>query len=438
VIEKNGSVTLNGVRQYVGRRFADCAVHPFTEDKALVFREEDNCRVLVAAFTIITKEDASAIDVAKDGRVVPRANVDKTKVQDLRYEAKLKSSKTTLDDSLSLQRKIELENTVTEAVMLLIDTANQAEQIVKSELGDVDDVQIEHYVTLVRNDLLTQAEKAIEAATKSIDAVSLKSIMETFAFDARGYVSVLQSIGVEKMLNAPLDEVKATELSEQRREQMRKLLVDNYMAAYPGEQNSEFRNIVSAGLNNAFKKIDTVFYLLNNGDKIVSFNRFDKTINSDNGRTTLYFGSFNADPKYRGVGSIMLEHTIQEKLQECDAMQAHCDPKSDISKKYIEDGFIATNTETVAGKFSFEIWRSKDSSGQLQTKQMSINELVELSGKTVAFEEDYFVREVEPNDKFLELDASFPFLLTRYFKSGGKTYAAFELNTNLSKAFIAA
>lgn len=434
VVGKNAYVMLRGVNQYVGRRFAGCSVEPFGEEGALVFSVDENGRKsLRAIFTIIDKSNVSDVYVGNNGNEIPRANADKTSLKEINYDALLPKSDIGLQKELRSQKRTELVNHVTEVVTQLIDSARQSESLVRSEMSDAD--KQEQAVSRVRSELLNQAERAIYVATTTKNANELEEELDRYSFDARAYVAIMQSIGVEKMLSRPLDRINAINLADSDKETMRRLLRDNYEKAYPGEANKEFREKVASGLEASFNRDSTEFYVLRNGEKIVSFNRFDKNPNEQNRHHNFYFGSFNADPNYRGVGGMMLEHTIKEKLKICDAMQAHCDPISDISKKYIEDGFIATNTETVAGKFSFEIWRSRDSSDYLQTKQMSIPELVELAGLTMSLEDDFFVREVEPNDNFFELDSGLSFLLTRYFTVGGKTYAAFELNTRLSRQF---
>lgn len=425
-VPANGTVVLNGVRQYVGRRFEGCMVFPFTHDKALVFKEEQGRRVLVAAFTIVDKENASAIDVGGKSPV-PRANFDKTNVREIKYEAKLPTNTTALEQSLLPQKQIELENKVTEAVTQLIESARSAEKLVESELVGEESKARVVVEEKIRGDLLAQAERAIEMAANTKDSETLLQKLESYNFDARTYVALLGSIGVEKMVSKPLDVVRAQDILPHDREVMIRLLRDNYEVSYPGEENEEFRGKIIESLKAAFSRPNTNFYILRDGNEIVSFNRFDTTIDVNDERVVMYFGSFNANTKYRGVGGMLLEHTIQEKLKECTVMQAHCDPTSDISKKYIEDGFIATNTETVAGKFSFEIWRSRDSSAQLITKNKSTQELIAVANSQHIPTDSFFVRVVMPGDEFLELDKDLGYALTRYFTVKGVTYAAFEI-----------
>ena len=438
-VGKNAYVMLRGVNQYVGRRFEGCMVQPFGSDKALVFQEQGNRKVLVAIFNIVDKENASEVYVSKAGDQIPRANADKTQLKEIRYDrmfARVADAEG-LAGELSEQRRIQIENEVTEVVGQLMESARQSEAFVRSELTNADETVVAEATTKVHSELLDQAKRAIITASEANDGTELLADLKSYAFDARTYVALMHTIGVEQMLTQPLEQVNALQLTETDRGTMRGLLRTNYESVYPGEDQKEFRDKVAAGLEQSFTQPNTNFYTLRNDEgQLVSFNRFDQHEDLS-GRTILYFGSFNADPKYRGVGGTMLEHTIENQLQQCDAMQAHCDPESAISKKYIEDGFIATQTATVAGHFSFEIWRSKDSSEYLQTKQMSEGDLVDLAGKTMSLDDDFFVREVEPNDQFLELDSGLSFLLTRYFTVGVKTYAAFELNSALSKQFIA-
>ncbi len=432
-------VMLRGVNQYVGDRFIGCTVLPFGKNKALIFDTRDGHKKLRAIFNVINKDNASATSVSNNGTKVPRANGDKTQLQEIDYNAMLPAEASGLQRELLIQKRLELETRVAEVIEQLIESARNSENLIVSELDDSGvsaDVR-EYAVERIRNDLLNQAEQAIYTAANARSSNELLRSLEDYAFDARTYVSVLKSIGVEKMISTPLDRVNAVALRDKDKDMMWAIIRENYMSTYPGEENRMFRETVIASFEAALNRPTTDFYVLRDGDKIVSFNRFDTNIDTETHKTVLYFGSFNADPRYRGVGSIMLEHTIQEKLKECDAIQAHCDPESEISKKYIEDGFIATNTETVAGKFSFEIWRSKESTELLKTKQMSHEELIAIAGDAMPAEADYFVREVEPDDQFLELDSGLAYLLTRYFTQDGKTYAAFEFSPGLSKSFTA-
>ena len=146
-----------------------------------------------------------------------------------------------------------------------------------------------------------------------------------------------------------------------------------------------------------------------------------------------YFGSFNAAAPYSGVGEVMLERTIKEQLQSGIPMMAHCDPTQKISMKYIEDGFVATALYTLAGKPSFEIWRSDESSEKIRSKNMSTEALIALDGQK---DEKITVRQQEQHDTYQELQHGK--VLTRFFSHEGKTYVVFEpLSEELQEQFVA-
>lgn len=430
-VSTTGYVMIHGVNHYVGRRFSGAQVMPFDGESALLIERVGGKDIIHGMFALIDKNEIADTTYVnqKSGNVVPRANANKTRLQEIKYNQYIDNSRSSV---VNEQQQREIETRVKLAIDQLVAVANQAEGIVLEEVGEAEP----EFVLAVRKSILGNAKQLLLSISKASDPQTIERILDNHAIEAKSFVSILQQVGVEKMLRQPLDRISAVELTELDREQMRRLIRENYEREYPGEANQEFRETVIKSFESALKRVATDLYILRDGEEIVSYNRFDSRVNNKTGQRQLYFGSFNADPKYRGVGGFMLERTIREKLEECEAIQAHCDPQSDISKKYIEDGFIATQTETLAGKFSFEIWRSKDSSEILQTKKMSQEELVAIAGDTMDRDTDYWVREVEPNDPFHELDEGLGFLMTRYFTYQGKTYAAFEINSTLSRQFV--
>lgn len=432
-VGSNGFVMIHGVNHYVGRRFGGAKVVPFNGEQVLVLDQIDNQEVIQGMFNLVDKESVADTTYVsqKSGNAIPRANADKTQLQEIKYGQFLEQGTSAV---VGEQKQREIKVKVKLAIDQLISVANQAETLLFDEVGETEP----ELALAVRKAILENSKRFLLSVANATDPETIEHILESHAIEAKSFVTILQQIGIERMLRQPLEENHSSELTEQDREQMRRLIRDNYEREYPGESNQDFREVIISSFEKALTKTNTDFYLLRDGENIVSFNRFDNRVDTETGQKQLYFGSFNADQKYRGVGGFMLERTIREKLLECDSIQAHCDPQSEISKKYIEDGFIATQTETVAGKFSFEIWRSKDSSEMLQTKQMSQEDLVAVAGVTLTAETDYFVREIEPNDPFHELDEGLGYLMTRYFTHQDKTYAAFEISPALSRQFVTA
>jgi hypothetical protein len=309
----------------------------------------------------------------------------------------------------------------------LLDAATNAESLVRAHWQERTDVEtLTQTIEAVSTDILSKAQKDLERAVLAGDPEALANKIDTFVAGARIYVTLLNEV-----TRVPLESVSARSLGENFKSAARRMSEQNY-----ANETSEFQAIIKESLDNAFLSDTTRFYTETDADgRVIFFDRFDDGITSD-GRVIKYFGSVNSDPAYAGIGKLRIGETLEKELDSCDLMYAHCDPRNPISQFYVEHGFIATQTVSPAGKFSFEIWRSKDSSEQLKTKQMTEAELVALAGETLPAEADYFVREVEPNDQFLELDSGLAFLLTRYFTVGGKTYAAFELNVALSQQFV--
>lgn len=434
-VSPSAYVMYGSVNHYVGRKFAGDMAKPFMDERAAVTREVNGEQVLVAAFNLISRDNVSAEYKGRDGNIVARANGPKTQPKEIRYDNLVPKDQEGLRGALRESKIRELQRLVTGRFTDLLTEANRSEELIESEADNLTDSQKEELTEGLRKLLLQQAEKVIDIAAAATDSDSLKDDLETYTFDKRAFTSLVQSLGVEAMLSNPLREISSEDLTQVQENRMLELMRKNYETLYPGDEYAEFRTKVEAGLHASFENSSTRFYVLEDNGEIVSFNRFD-VIRDSSDRQIKYFGSFNADSRYRGVGSEMLEKTIEAQMQNSEVMFAHCDPKMSISQKYIEDGFVATQTETVYGHFSFEIWRSGSTIENLETKQMSKVDLVALSNISAGPEDDYFVREVEVNDRFDELDSGLSYLLTRYFTHEGKTYAAFEINTGVSKDFM--
>lgn len=434
-VSPSAYVMYGSVNHYVGRKFAGDFAQPFSDERAIVKREVNGKQVVVAAFNMVSRSDASAEYKGKNKNVIARANGPLTQPKEIKYEKLVPRGQEGLQGALRESKIHELQRLVTDRFTDLVTEANRSEELIDSEARDLSDTQKEELAERVRTLLLQQAEKVIDIAAAATDADSLKDDLETYTFDKRAFTSLVQSLGVEAMLSNPLREVSSEDLTQDQKNRMLELMHKNYETLYPGDEYAEFRTKVEAGLHASFENSSTLFYVLEDNGEIVSFNRFDEIPDSSD-RQIKYFGSFNADSTYRGVGSEMLEKTIEAQMQNSEVMFAHCDPKMAISKKYIEDGFVATQTDTIASHFSFEIWRSGSTVENLETKQMSKEDLMTLANISAGPEDDYFVREVEVNDAFDELDSGLPYLLTRYFTHEAKTYVAFEINTSVSKDFM--
>jgi len=318
----------------------------------------------------------------------------------------------------------EIAGTVFKYYGELLDSADRAEELVR-KASDCEGDTCATLADQVRENILNRAQRDLESAVRSHNPNEIADQIKTYVATAKEYVALLQEVGTGK-----IESISSESLTEEEQARMKELLQHNYNKAYPEPENESFKAAVADSLARSFSDQNTTYRILRDEGKIVSFNRFD-TLKDYTGHEVSYFGSFNADPAYSGVGGIMLEETIKDRLRDGRPMMAHCDPTQTITKKYIEDGFIATGFYPLAGKPSFEIWRSKNSTRQLESKGKSIEELLPLTENS----ESIIVREQSSAETYSELQKGMG--LTRYFTHQGKTYLVFEtLPGTLQDEFI--
>jgi hypothetical protein len=317
------------------------------------------------------------------------------------------------DHIVAFGQHSEIAGTVFKYYGELLDSAERAEILVREVSGCEGDT-CTVLANQVRENILKRAQKDLENAVRFSDPATVASQIENYVAKAKEYVALLQEVGAGK-----IDSASPESLSDEDRSRMQNLLQANYRKAYPEPENDAFKAAVAGSLTKSFSNPNTTFRILRDQGKIVSYNRFD-TLRDYTGRQVSYFGSFNADPAYSGVGGIILEETIKDRLANGQPMMAHCDPTQAITKKYIEDGFVATGFYELAGKPSFEIWRSKDSGGELKSKNKTIEELL----NSTDISNEVTVREQADHEEFGELKNGMA--LTRYFTHQGKTYLVFE------------
>lgn len=296
----------------------------------------------------------------------------------------------------------------------LLDSADKAEELAENishcKLDRCRDAKKK-----IRENLLNRAQKDLERALKANDVIKIENLVKTYDIHAKEYVALLQEVGTGN-----IEQVASHELKEEDKERMLALLTSNFDEAYKDPNDTDFKEVVKGSLVNSFTNQNTVFRFLRDHENIVSFNRFD-LLRDHKGKEVTYFGSFNADPAYSGVGAVVLEKTIQERLRDGKPMMAHCDPTQPISKKYIESGFIATGYYPLKGKPSFEIWRAEDIQSRFASKNETLEDLVSglEKGNT-----SYEIRKQNKQETYPELEVGK--VLTRYFVHKGETYLVFE------------
>lgn len=320
----------------------------------------------------------------------------------------------TLGDSIvAFGQYDEVAGTVFRYYSELLSSADRAEELVR-EVSACEGEACVEFANQVRENILNRAQKDLENAVRAHNPSEVASQIENYVAAAKEYVALLQEVGAGN-----IESVSPEMLSEGDRTRMQNLLQANYRKSYPDLNDTKFRDAVAGSLTKSFKNPNTTFRILRDQDKIVSYNRFD-TLRDYTGKEVSYFGSFNADPAYSGVGGVMLEETIKDRLEDGRPMMAYSDPGQPITKKYIEDGFVVTELHPFGGKNLFEIWRSKDSVDYFESKAKSITELLSFIGSAAAV----VVREQSDVETYPELQSGMA--LTRYFNHQGKTFVVFE------------
>lgn len=308
----------------------------------------------------------------------------------------------------------EVAGTVFSYYSELLDSAERAENLVR-EVSDCEGDACTTLAQQVRENILNRAQKDLETAVRAHDPSEVSAQIESYVAKAREYVALLQEVD-----SGTIECITSHELSEVDKQDMASLQQANYHRLYPNPEDEEFKETVFASLQKSFTKPNTEFNVLRHEGKIICFNRFETRTNTS-GKEVTHLGSFNANPAYSGVGEIMLNNTIQERLADGRPMTAQCDPEQSIAKKYIENGFVATAVvDDLGGHADFDIWRAAGAEASLQGKQMEIAELVEC----VDVPGDMVVREQHDGETYPEFREGKA--LSRLFTYEDKTYLVFE------------
>jgi hypothetical protein len=281
----------------------------------------------------------------------------------------------------------------------------------------------------VRERVLARAQKDLETAVRAHDPETIAERLHTYVAEAKVEVALIQE-GIKE----PLSSTNTTGLASDLPERMQAISAKNY-----SKESPEFQELMREGMAAKLNEPNRRWYVdQTDGGEIIFFDSFTDVLNEETGE--VQYKTFEAvnlgDDKYGGAGAARLKQTLGQELADGLPMQAFSDPENPVSQLYIEHGFVAVGTVSPAGKFSFELWRNSESSELLQTKQLSIAELIvqiENPEKTG----DFTIRTVENGDRFPELSDGQ--CLTRYFKHNGQQYVVFEpVPVELQNGFVLA
>ena len=156
----------------------------------------------------------------------------------------------------------------------------------------------------------------------------------------------------------------------------------------------------------------------------VAFNRFDEMENAQDGRERRYFGSFNVDPDFGNgrMGDVMIEQTVLQEAKDA-ILEADCNPKTSVSGRYIEVGFIANNLYELEGVPSLRIVLDPKLNEYAQAKKLSEDEVAARA--EAGTEQDGVLYRTSDGSTNLDLIKQ-GYSLTRYLRRGDHFCCAFE------------
>jgi hypothetical protein len=406
----------NNRLEYIHKLFASKRMRQHMEKYFGFKYEELTLKTQVMFIQYVIDKDSVEVDEVK--QFISAADTEKEKIDRFRTFLSLEQGGETLgDDIVTFGKNFEGAEKVFSYYSELLDSADKAEELVR-KVSSCDGEECIKMANQVRDNILKRAQRDLETAVQTNDVSEVESQIENYLVEAKEYVAVLQEIDAGNIENINSDELT---LADQ--DKLLVLLQTNYDSTYPEPEDRVFKEAVYYSLKKNFSNPDNTFKILRDGEKIVSFNRFESKVDST-GTEITYFGSFNADPAYSGAGSVMLEKTIEEELQKGNPIQAHTDPAQSITKKYINGGFVVTNIEdnyAGTGRMIFEIWQSPDINSQLESKSMSDEQLLEMTENSHS---SITVREQTESDTYPEITSGQA--LTRYITQNNKTYLVFE------------
>lgn len=196
-------------------------------------------------------------------------------------------------------------------------------------IKDIQNLQTEKELLLSTIKLAKKSNEDIDI--KDILALDLKKINSTdFAFADYALKNKEKSSFTD-------EQIKKYETLLSDKDQMEKIYRSNY-SENTGLQDSltkDFNKFITGDLE---YHAGSEMYILKYGDDVVSFNRFDSTINP----YKLNFKSFNVDDSVKGsgIGNMMSKATLDKKAKE-HTILADCIALKPISSFYVENGFIA-------------------------------------------------------------------------------------------------
>ncbi|NMC51502.1 hypothetical protein GYA54_02095 [Candidatus Kuenenbacteria bacterium] len=187
----------------------------------------------------------------------------------------------------------------------------------------------------------------------------------------------LGEIDFEELRSADYCQLTGKDITDVDLAEMKRIYEENYQKYPPGFRQKligafERRTNPESG--------KASFDILKYRDEVVGFLSFEGIGQLTDGRKKKYFGSFNLDQKYTNakLGEVMLKKALDREAP-ASIIEADCDPQAPITKKYLENGFVAINYYDYEGVPSFKIIRDDELNNKLESKKISLPEITRLA-----------------------------------------------------------
>lgn len=293
------------------------------------------------------------------------------------------------------------------------------------------------------HDFAQSTDASPEKLTQKLEHISLETEEFLSTFKA-WYEADPDNVDFEKAKALDFRKEKAQILSEKEPDYVEKMRIihkDNYPiepkgGATENDSRSYTREFHEAQLENfdIKMKLDNVdIYNLRFGTtkhaEPVSFMGFsDLGVDKLSGKPRKELTLVNVNPKLQNnkFADAMMKQALNTEAQG-SIIEANCSPKSFVSEKYIESGFVAIRAFQYKGEDGLKIVR--DDSIEIESKKISKEEIIDMvSNNTNKLNLVIMSYDVTEKPDFSLLDDDY--ILTRYFsdKKSQKKYCVFEKN----------
>jgi len=314
----------------------------------------------------------------------------------------------------------------------LADASDGVEKYIIQQFGNeavADAREIAEKLLIRGKELLAIVADNADVSEKVLQKIIAK--IETIRIDVETFKATFKNMR-ENGVEMPLEKMKDTRIntltgkeivtSQAMVGKMKADIAKNY-ASYP----EEFQKMIQESFDKKVGDLNVNFEIATYKNSAVSQKESERELmafltiaRQPDGR--LYFGSFNANNDiFNGaeIGRALFEEVMKKYTEDKMSIDANCNPEENISKTYIESGFVATDIMDVSGVPSFAI--TMDKSKKYETQEISSDELANRIGEKTA---QIIIRKKEQNDSFSELKEGFA--LTRYFDYKDGSIVVFE------------